>query len=77
MMIYSNAPRIPPGRPRILNQVQVNSVVLLASSFGLIPELVDTSFGLIPELVYLIPELVCLIPELIWPRDDSGRRVRE
>ena len=32
---------------------------------------------LIPELVYLIPELVCLIPELIWPRDDSGRRVRE
>ena len=26
---------------------------------------------------HVIPELVCLIPELIWPRDDSGRRVRE
>ena len=26
---------------------------------------------------HVIPELVCLIPELIWPRGDSGRRVRE
>ena len=26
---------------------------------------------------HVIPELVCLIPELIWPRGESGRRVRE
>ena len=48
-LVNSNAPRIPPGRPRRLNQVQGNSVVLFPNSLGLFPNSSTPRLALFPN----------------------------
>ena len=49
LMINSNAPRIPPGRPRRLNQVHGNSVDLFPNSLGLFPNSSTPRLALFPN----------------------------